>query len=385
MKKRILIVATVVKLHINVFHLPVLEYFQSLGWETHVAAKNDFEHPADCKIPFCDVYHDVDFSRSPMSTKNIQAYRDLKRIIDSNRFDVIHCHTPIGGMVGRLAAHKARKSGTKVLYTAHGFHFYKGAPYQNWLLYYPVEKFCSHFTDTLITMNQEDYRLAQRKMHAGHTYLVPGVGIDLNRFRQDEKIRKEIRREWDIPDGAFLLLSVGELNENKNHAAAIRALGRLRDENIHYVICGQGNLREELLELARRERVSGQVHLAGFRYNAPDFYCACDAFIFPSRREGLPVSLMEAMASGKPVLCSRVRGNTDLLDDGAGGLFFLPDDDKMLAEEIALLAGDAALRQEYGAHNRERISGYSHDAVMQQMKGIYGAGSPAAAVTVNER
>ena len=161
--KKVLFVATVVKTHIMEFHIPYLKMFQDMGWETAVAARNDYEDPADCKIPFCDTYYDIPFERLPWKAANIKAYRELKAIIDREHFDIIHCHTPVGAMIARLAARDARKRGTKVIYTAHGFHFFKGAPVKNWLMFYPVEWLLAPLTDVLVTINKEDYAFAKKK------------------------------------------------------------------------------------------------------------------------------------------------------------------------------------------------------------------------------
>ena len=155
--KRVLIIATVVKTHIMQFHIPTLKLFKEMGWETAVAARNDYQNPEDCQIPYCDQFYDIPFERIPFKPKNIECYKRLKDIIDQGDFQIIHCHTPVGGALGRLAAQKAREEGTRVLYTAHGFHFYRGAPLLNWLLYYPVEKYCSRLTDAILTINQEDF------------------------------------------------------------------------------------------------------------------------------------------------------------------------------------------------------------------------------------
>ena len=162
--KKVLFVATVVKTHIMEFHIPYLKMFQDMGWETAVAARNDYEDPADCKIPFCDTYYDIPFERLPWKAANIKAYRELKAIIDREHFDIIHCHTPVGAMIARLAARDARKRGTKVIYTAHGFHFFKGAPVKNWLMFYPAEWLLAPLTDVLVTINNEDYAVAKRQI-----------------------------------------------------------------------------------------------------------------------------------------------------------------------------------------------------------------------------
>lgn len=156
--KKVLFVATVVRLHINMFHKPFIRWFHEQGWQVDVAANNDYDNPNECVIPFCSHYYVMPFERSPFKRGNWAAYRQLKSLLDREHYDIIHCHTPMGSVIARLAAGSARNKGTKVLYTAHGFHFYDGAPLVNWLVYYPIERILSRRTDLLITMNQEDYR-----------------------------------------------------------------------------------------------------------------------------------------------------------------------------------------------------------------------------------
>ena len=193
--KKVLFVATVVKTHIMEFHIPYLKMFQDMGWETAVAARNDYEDPADCQIPFCDTYYDIPFERLPWKAANFRAYRELKAIIDREHFDIIHCHTPVGAMIARLAARDARKRGTKVIYTAHGFHFFKGAPVKNWLMFYPAEWLLAPLTDVLVTINKEDYAFAKKKIRAKRIEYVPGVGVDTAKFHVGTVDRGEKRRE----------------------------------------------------------------------------------------------------------------------------------------------------------------------------------------------
>lgn len=224
MKKKILFAATVVKTHIMEFHIPYLRMLQEMGWETAVAARNDYEDPADCRIPFCENYYDIPFERIPWKVGNVGAYRKMKKLIDEENYDIIHCHTPVGALIARLAAMGARKKGTKVLYTAHGFHFYKGASAVHWLAYYPVEWLMAHVTDVLITMNKEDYALAKKKMHARRIEYIPGVGIDTERFRTGTMSPREKRRELGVSDEDFLILTVAEMTKNKNHSTVLKSL-----------------------------------------------------------------------------------------------------------------------------------------------------------------
>lgn len=365
MSKKALFVATVVKAHIMVFHLPYLKMLKDMGYEVHVAAKNDYDDLSECVIPYCDKHFDIPFERSPLKAKNIKAYQELKRIVTEEKYDIIHCHTPVGGAIARLAARKARKNGTKVIYTAHGFHFYKGAPLKNWVLFYPAEKFCAHFTDVLITINQEDFALAKKKMKAKRIEYVPGVGIDLNKFGKVDIDCASKRRVIGIPENAKIILSVGELNENKNHETVIRAISKL---NVYYVIAGEGKLKDYLQELAEKLKMSERVKLLGFRTDIPELCKMADVFAFPSFREGLSASVMEAMASGLPVVCSKIRGNTDLIDENGGVLF-----DPLNIEDCkkAILSICSADLSGYGKHNVKKIEKFSLERVCEEIRRIY--------------
>lgn len=372
-KKKVLFVATVVKTHINVFHLPMLEQFKNNGWETWVAARNDFPIKEDCNIPFCDVYVDMPFARNPFMPQNIKVYKALKKLIDKEQFDIISCHTPVGGVLARLAAAKARKKGTKVVYTAHGFHFFRGAPKQNWLLFYPIEKFCSRYTDTLVTINREDFNIAKRKMHAKRVEHVPGVGIYTERIIATTVDVNSKRKDLGIPEDAFLLLSIGELNANKNHKAVIKALDELRLPNVHYAIAGGGDQKETLEAIAAECGLSENVHFLGFRHDIYDLIKIADAYAHPSFREGLPVSVMEAMAGGLPCVVSNVRGNADLIADGEGGYLCSPTDTKGFARAIEMLVNAPEMRAKMGKKNAENIRNYDISVVNDKLIKIYSA------------
>ena len=365
--KKVLFTATVVKTHIMEFHIPYLRMFQQAGWETAVAARNDFDDPGDCVIPFCDRYYDIPFERSPLKRSNLLAYRELKRVIDRGEFDLIHCHTPVGALLTRLAAGKARRKGTKVIYTAHGFHFFKGAPKLNWLVYFPAEWLCGFLTDVLITINREDYDFAQKHIHAGKVCYVPGVGVDMDRFGGS---RETAREKLGIGNEEFVLLSVGEMTENKNHRLALQALALLPEKPIRYVLVGRGERMEELRAQARELGITDRVIFTGYRNDVSELYPAADAFFFPSFREGLSVALMEAMASGLPAIVGKIRGNTDLIDDGVEGLY-MPLTPEGAAEAIRKLYDDPALGARLGEAAREKVRRFSAPEVQRKMREIY--------------
>ncbi len=373
-RKKVLFVATVVKTHMMQFHIPYLKMFQDMGWETAVASRNDYEDPADCRIPYCDTYYDIPFERLPWKPKNFRAYRMLREIIGQGNYDIIHCHTPVGAMIARLAALSARKKGTKVIYTAHGFHFFSGAPLLNWLLFYPAEWLLAPVTDVLITINKEDHARAKKSLHARRVEYVPGVGIHLEKFRSCAREREGKRRELGFGAEDFLLLTVAEMTANKNHITVLKALALLKTcpefAHIHYLIVGRGEQWPALEEAARALGIGDHVHFLGYRSDAPALYHAADLFLFPSFREGLSVALMEAMASAMPILCTKIRGNVDLIQEGVSGMFmeFDPQD---LADKIRRLHADPALRQRLGAAAGEAANHYGEEAVHSRMKDIY--------------
>lgn len=369
--KRVLFIATVVKTHIMTFHLPALKLFQEMGWETAVAARNDYADPADCRIPYCDAFFDIPFERTPYHPRNMLCYRQLKRVIDEGGYTLVHCHTPVGGVLGRLAARGARKNGTRVLYTAHGFHFFQGAPLKNWLLYYPVEKACARLADGILTINEEDYRLAQKRLKTKRVFQLSGVGVDAERFAKAQGKRQELCDECRIATDDKIILSVGELNENKNQKVILKALTRPGMERVHYLIAGEGELRRELEVYATELRVQDRVHLLGFRSDVAELLKSSDVFVFPSHREGLSLSVMEAMAAGVPIVASRIRGNVDLIDEEKGGVLCAPEDADAFAEGIVRLIDDPELAAQFSEYNLCKISGYDKHVVTEQLRKVY--------------
>ena len=336
------------------------------GHSVDIATNEDDFHVPECYRNWnCTVYQ-INTSRSPLSVGNVKAIKEIKKIAETNSYDIIHCHTPIAAMCTRLACQKVRKHGTRVIYTAHGFHFYKGAPKKNWLLFYPIEKICSYFTDVLITINREDFCLARERMCAKETIYVPGVGIDLSDFDIDYAERNIIRNNLGVSE-EVVLFSVGELNVNKNHEVVIRAIADM--DNICYLIAGEGALREHLTEVIASLGMQDRVHLLGFCDDLKKLYRAADVFVFPSHREGLSVSLMEAMASGLPVACSRIRGNVDLVDE-LGGKFF--DSMSVQACRSAIMDVLAESTSALGKHNAEKVKEFSLEKVIEEMYRVYG-------------
>lgn len=310
--KKILFVATVTR-HINAFHIPYLKMFKENGYEVHVASNG--EEPIEC----CDKHYNLNFARFPMKKQNFKVYKELKKIINENKYEIIHCHTPVGGVLTRLAAKNARSNGTRVIYTAHGFHFFKGAPIKNWLMFYPIEKYLSKHTDCLITINHEDYELAKKKFKkCKQIELVHGVGVDENKFNFEmtKEEKYELRENLGLKDNDFILIQVGELNKNKNQIMAINAMKDLVKENskIHLLLVGKGNLEKFYEEKIKKYNLENNVHMLGYRTDVAKLMKISDVLLSLSYREGLPVNVIEGMICGLPIIATNCRGNRDLIE-----------------------------------------------------------------------
>ena len=316
---RVLMLATTAAM-IEQFNKNNILILKSMGYEVHVAGNFKDGNPiSDERLEEFKLWIDendgkwfhIPASRQPLDLNgNGIALRRVLELIHNYHYDFIHCHTPIGSVIGRIAAHKTH---TKIIYTAHGFHFYTGAPLKNWVLYYPVEKFLSRWTDILITINKEDYKRAV-KFRAEYVKYVPGVGIDVERFSSVEVDISAKIVELGLSPNKRIILSVGEVNKNKNHEVVIRAISKIKDLDVQYVIAGEGPQKEYLYRLADNYGV--ELHLVGFRNDIDEIYKMADVYVLPSIREGLNVSLMEAMASHVPCIASKIRGNVDLIKNG---------------------------------------------------------------------
>ncbi len=364
---RFLFVATV-QSHICQFHLPTIKMLKEQGHEVHIAAHDNLNVKPGLKLENADAVFSVSFSRNPLSFKNIRAYKELKAIIKKNKYDVVHCNTPMGGVLARLAVDLRI---TKVIYMAHGFHFYKGAPLKNWLIYFPIEWLMAFKTDTIACINKEDYEFAKKHLKIKRIKFVHGVGVNTEKFGHSDKTREEKRAEIEIPQDAFVVFSIGELNKNKNHETIIKAIAQIQDDNIHYCIAGNGDLKEYLEELSRQLGIEKRVHFLGYRRDINELLASSDIFAFPSYREGLPVSLVEAISAGLPVVCSKIRGNVDLVEDEKNGYLCLPSDVDMFAEKIKKLKYDEKQRAVLAKNYFQKICMYSEKNVLEELKKMY--------------
>ncbi|WP_214694229.1 glycosyltransferase family 4 protein [Exiguobacterium sp. s160] len=375
--KQVLMVASVISM-IESFNRDNIRTLQDMGYEVHVATNYKWGSMySDEKLERVKqslesegvTLFQIDFHRDIKKMNNhIRAYQQLKRVMTLHTYTFIHCHSPIGGVVGRLVA---RQTNTPCMYTAHGFHFFKGSPSLNWMLYYPVERTLARLTDTIVTINEEDYSRAQT-FKTSHTYRIPGIGVDTKRIEQVKINRPQKRRSFGVEAEAdFVLLSVGELNENKNHETIIRAISSLHDPTIRYWIAGTGDGRERLEQVIQELGLEDRVRLLGFRDDVFEIMKAADCFVFPSKREGLGMAALEAMAAGLPIITSNIHGINDYSVDGVTGFKCAPNDVEGFARAIQTMRFDFDLSRQMGLRNTESAKAYDIERSHAEMKNIY--------------
>lgn len=369
MANKVLFCATV-DYHFKAFHLPILKWFKEKGWEVHIAASGEME------LPYVDQKYNIPIQRSPFQTKNIAAFQELKEVINKNDYKIIHCHTPMGGVLTRLAAKQARKNGTKVFYTAHGFHFCKGSPVMNWLLYYPIEKGLARLTDCLITINEEDYELAiSHRFRANEIEHVHGVGVDTLRFKPiDKEDRRKRRERFGYKDDDFLMFYAAEFNKNKNQQFLIKALAKIKDSipNARLLLAGEGLLQDSCKKLTSELGVKHMVDFLGYRNDIVNILPMCDIAVASSLREGLPVNIMEAMACGLPVVATENRGHNELVVNQYNGWTISPENTNDMAGKIVLLSTEQHLITTLGKNGRDRIEKtYSVNTIVNEKSHLY--------------
>ena len=348
------------------FYIAALKASKVMGWDFHLTYNcigYDEQEIDDVEEKLGLTFHQIDFYRNPIHPGNVKAYYQLNQLVTKEQFDVIHSNTPVGGVLGRIVARSNKTA--HVLYQAHGFHFFKGAPLLNWLLYYPVEKLLARITDEIITINKDDYRFALKHLHPrSKVYYVPGVGIEPDKW----KASLDLRSEFGFNEEDFLVLAVGRLEKNKNCLTIIDAISEIDDENVKLVFCGDGEDRQMLEE--RSGNLGKRVRFLGNQNDMPNIYHMADCFVLASFREGLSRSIMEAMACGLPCVVSDIRGNGDLIDE-QGGFLFDPNNAEELRDKIVELYKSKELYQQMKMHNLEKIKQFSLNRVVDDLVKIY--------------
>ncbi|MFD1707991.1 glycosyltransferase family 4 protein [Siminovitchia sediminis] len=365
---KILFCATV-DYHFRVFHIPYLKWFKSRGWEVHMAAAGNES------IPFVDQRFNIPIDRSPFRRQNLNAYKELKKIIEQNHYDIIHCHTPMGGVLSRLAAINKRINDTKMLYTAHGFHFCKGSSWKNWLLYYPIEKWLSRYTDCLITINEEDYHLAvNRHFKAKQIAHVHGMGVNTDTFFPVTEFTKSVlRANYQFDHDHFIMFYAAEFNRNKNQKILIAAFAALQEKipKAKLLLAGEGPLMNECKRMAKKHGIRSSVFFLGYRKDIDTLLKMSDIAVASSLREGLPVNILEAMACGLPIVAVDNRGHRELIVNGQNG-WLVKNDPEAMADKMVFLSRDKILRKEMGKASRKIVmSKYSLEKTLEEQIEIY--------------
>lgn len=366
--KRILVVCTTDSMIWN-FLVPHILMLINNGYDVECVCSRTGFYFDELVNKYNIILHELPFDRQPLKLCNLRACLKLIKLIRSRKIDTIFCHEPVGGAIGRIAGFF---TSSKIIYMAHGFHFYKGVSKRNWVLYYPVEKVLSYITDVLITINQEDYERA-KNFGCKKLEYIKGIGVDTHSFFCKELSfteRNAKRKELGIPENCFLLLSVGELIKRKNHETVIYMMSILKDDNIHYAICGSGRLETELRNLAIRLNIHDRIHFLGFRKDVNEIYHLADIFIFPSYQEGLSIALIEAMASGLPVICSKIRGNIDLIVNEKGGYLIDVEDFYGYKRAVEKILNNNN-KNKFGEFNKQYVKQFDIDIIEREILRIF--------------
>ena len=366
---KILIVATQIST-VNAFLIPHIEMLVQNGYSVDVAANINSEINSKV-VKLCDNIYNVKFARSPLSIKNAKSYLQIREIL-RKEYHVIHVHTPVASFVTRLAFKKSMK--TKMIYTAHGFHFFKGAPLINWILFFPIEWIVSKKTDVLVTINNEDFIFANNYLKIKKIIHVNGVGINLKFFREEYENcdRNLIRNSLKIGSDAIVLTYVAELNGNKNQQLLLETLKELNEKKRQYqlVLVGEGVNKSKYIEIAEKLGIAKKVHLLGKRSDIPGILKATDIYVASSKREGLPVNVMEAMSVGLPIVATDNRGHRELIHDNQNGFLVEGFDSKEFAEKIEELH-NLRLFEQFNKKSLEIIEEYNVSKIVREMGAIY--------------
>jgi len=370
MTKKVLFVATVHR-HFKAFHIPYIKLLQSKGYEVHLAANDN-----DVVIEEADKQFVVPISRNPISPQNIKAVIELKAIINKEKYALVHCHTPIGALVTRLAAKSFRSKGLlSVIYTAHGFYFYKGSPKKYWFIYYPIEKFLSRYVDGIITINTEDYNLIEeRKFKNKHRFLIPGVGVRPKKFSVvDEHTKHELREKNNLFSDDFILIYAAEYIYRKNHKFLIDSIPDLKKKipTIKILLAGRGFLFEEVKQQIADLNLNDTVFQLGFRTDIDELYKLSDLGVSVSRFEGLGLNLIEAMMCGLPVVASKDKGHSEVVDHAVNGYLFPQESKSEFIDYVYQLNEDFELRKNFSVQAKIKSKKFELENSLKVMSNIY--------------
>lgn len=354
------------------FLVPHIIHLSENGYEVEIACSDvggRMDEIRQMLSGYVKNIHVVRLVRSPIHPINVKGYQDMKKVIEGGNYDIIWTNEPVMGVATRLAVQQARKKGTKVLYMVHGFHFYDGAPKLNWLIYYPIEKLMASKTDMIVTVNREDYRRAQT-MNVKKVEYIHGIGINTDRLTPSKE-QNDIKKELGLAEDDFIVLSIGELNKNKNQKTIIKAMSLMNNDKVHYILCGKGEQLENLQKLTKELQLENQVHFLGYRKDVVDICSQADVYVMSSKREGLPVASLEAMYCGLPLVTSNIRGLVDVMEDGVTGYLCKPDDAQSFSIAIKKLKGNLEICAKMGIGNQDRVKVYCIEQTKQEVMELF--------------
>ncbi len=355
--------------HINNFHLPYLDYFREKGLDVHVAVPDPERLRCACRA------HAVPMAKRLISPSNITAVRMLRRVMRDNRFDLVFTHASLAGAIGRVSLLLAGKGGSAVVCTVHGYLFWKGCGVLKKAVYYLPERLLRGATDCIITMNEEDAVFARRLVKKGGiTAKVPGMGVDSRRFFPvAEEEKQKLREAMGIPSDAFAMVYAAEFSKRKNHLELLKAMKIIANAvpNALLLLCGTGALEEEVKSEAKRLGILENIRFLGWRQDMEEIYRCCDLSLSSSRSEGLPFNIVEAQMCALPVVASRIRGHTDLIEDGVNGLLYPIGDYGALASAVLRAFSEPELSKALGAAAAVSSKNYALDVAFNENIGIY--------------
>ena len=370
-----LLIITTIQRTLRDFLLPYGDHFRSLGWQ--VDAMANVRDPYPVAEEHFDHFYAVDWGRNPLDPRNFgHTPRFIRELVEREKYDIVHVHTPVAAFVTRFALRKLRAAGTvKVVYTAHGFHFFKGnSPLKNFV-FLNLEKLAGRWTDHLIVMNREDFSAAQthRIVPPEHLTLMPGIGVDLSKYSAASVTAEQIaavRRELGLAPEDKYILMVAEFIPRKRHQDAIEALALTAEPQLHLVFAGSGPTMDEMRKLTASKRVQSRCHFAGHRNDIPVLLKGASAMLLPSQQEGLPRSIMEAMVMGIPVIGTNIRGTQDLLENGCGTLFDVGDT-KELAQVLTELSASNPKFAVFALQAEKKVQNYNLVELLQLHENLY--------------
>ena len=365
--KKVAMIATTVSMISN-FMVPHIQWLVQQGAVVDCYSNTDNFDCSNLDMENVNVYH-IPFTRSPFTMSNLKGYKQLKKYFKENKYDLVSCMQPVGGVMGRMIAKKFK---VPCLYTAHGFHFFKGCPLKNKLIYKTIEKHFAKYTDVLVTINEEDYQSAL-KFKAKKVYKINGIGVDLSTYKINKDLDKvKFKKSLGLEKDDFIITSIGELNENKNTYRLLECIKNIDNPKVKYLICGRGPLQEKYEKYIKENNLQDRVKVLGYRKDIPDILTIADVYIMPSYREGLSKSMMEAMCCGAPIVCSKIRGNIDLVGgDGIGGYMCNPSSTEEFTEAILKVLNNTEEVKDFTKRNKEFIKNFDIKVVLKQMEEIY--------------